>query len=321
LRSLGVWERRDDHHVLKQIGSLSLIAVGLSLLVACSDDAAVDGDSPDSGVLPMAGTGTSGGAGGATATGGSGGTGSGSGGSGGAAGSTAGTGGTGGADLDDDGGVMADAGDEEPDETVTLPSDGEALSVCAASTDCTGDGLSCSIFGTQQGFCSAECDEDDDCDEIDGLESSCDNLGVCVVDCVGDGEGDGECPQHMECVPVQSLLTPTYRCQYPEPKDHDIYEVCDGLRGDADCMEGLTCQVLAGLPLLSDVTLPYCAAGCTEAADCDDQGSDATPVCDQTSLFVLEGLCALECAEDDDCPGDMECFSMDLLENRCGYAP
>ncbi len=274
----------------------------------------------------MAGMGVTGGVGGAMATGGSGGaSGTGNTGTGGMTGGAGGAGGTAGVDPDDDGGVTAGTGGEgDMDPPVVLPSDGEALSVCLETADCNGDDLVCTVFGTYRGYCADDCTEAADCAEIDGLEPACDNTGRCVLDCAGDDNwGGGECPENMECVAVVgSLLSENFfRCQYPEPKDHDIYETCDGLRGDADCKEGLMCSVLAGLPLLSDLTLPYCAATCTEAADCDDQGSDAMPVCDTTSLFIAEGLCALECADDKDCPGDMLCFSMDLLSNRCGYAP
>jgi hypothetical protein len=72
-------------------------------------------------------------------------------------------------------------------------------------------------------------------------------------------------------------------------------------------------------PSLTDPRVAICAAECMEASDCDDLGSDATPVCDLAPLSPFESICALECAEDDECPDDMVCLDVDLVTNRCGY--
>jgi hypothetical protein len=286
------------------------IVLGLCLLlggVACGgdDEAVVAADSgmPDAG---SGGVGGSGGTGGST--GGSGGTGgAGTGGSGG-------TGGTAGMEPDEDGGVeeTVDAGDPPTE----LPNDGERLSVCTDNDDCTGDDLSCTQFGTNQGFCAQDCSEDDDCDAIDGIEAICDLQDRCVIDCGEQDGGAGECPDTMVCVETPgNPLDPTYRCQYPEVKNADLYEVCDVNRDDADCMEGLTCQLS---PSPTDPRDAFCAMGCEEASDCDDLGSDATPVCDTAPLDLFSGTCALECEEDDNCPGDLECLQVDLIMKRCG---
>ena len=219
---------------------------------------------------------------------------------------------------DEDAGIE----DEEPVEETPppLPSDGNALSVCLDDDVCNGDDLLCFVHGNYRGYCADDCDVDDDCPEIDGIAGVCSRDNKCHIDCDVDGEPEGDCPSNMACVEVASAQIRTdFVCQYPEPKDRDSFERCDGLRGDSDCMEGLSCDVFVGLPLLSELAEPYCARTCTEASDCDDAGSDATPVCDLNSILVSDGLCALECEEDDQCPGDMECITIDLLQRRCGY--
>jgi len=215
---------------------------------------------------------------------------------------------------DDDGGVEMDASEPLPD----LPMDGNALSVCESTEDCNGDDLECAVFGNYRGYCAEDCATDDDCAEIDGIAPICDSSGVCVLVCAGSGEGDGECPENMTCAAIMpTLLDPVlYRCQYPQPKNLDIYEVCDAAKDNADCKGDLTCQIFPGLTDLRD---SVCSAGCTEASDCDDLGGDATPVCDLSALAPFDGICALDCQEDEECPADMICIAVDLLTNRCGH--
>jgi hypothetical protein len=212
----------------------------------------------------------------------------------------------------EDAGVASDAGDAgEP--LPLLPMDGNALSVCASSDDCNGDDLLCAVFGSYQGYCAQDCGDDADCAAIDGITPSCDDDGVCVIDCAGDG-GIGECPNDMVCAAIMptSFDDPYYRCQYPEPKNLGVYEVCDD---DAQCEGELTCEV----PGLLDLRATICSATCSEASDCDALGGSATPVCDPPPLSPFDGVCALDCAEDGDCPGDMTCIAVDLLTNRCGH--
>lgn len=267
----------------------------------------------------MAGAGAVGGeggeAGGGTGGGGAGGAGGTAGGGAGGVGGTAGTAGTAGMEPDEDGGVDPDAGE---DPGPVLPMDGNALSVCTSTDDCNGDDLVCAVFGTYRGYCAEDCGESADCAEIGGIEATCDNNDRCVLDCAGGGEGDGECPTNMICAEITAnpILDPIYRCQYPEPKNLDTYEVCDPDRGNSECREHLTCTMFPGLTDLRDSA---CVAGCTEASDCDDHGGAATPVCDPMPLSPLDGMCALECEEDTDCPDEMTCIDVDLISKRCGH--
>jgi hypothetical protein len=259
----------------------------------------------------MGGTGGSGGggAGGAGGEGGVGGT------AGGGSGGTGGTAGTAGIDPEEDGGVEADGGDVPGP---MLPMDGNALSVCASTEDCNGDDLVCAVFGTFRGYCAEDCAESADCGEVGGVEATCDNNDRCVIDCVGGGEGDGECPENMICAAVTTnpILEPIFRCQYPEPKNLDTYAICDPDLGNSECREHLICQMFPGLTDLRD---SVCVAECTEPADCDDHGGTATPVCDVNPLSPLDGMCALECEEDAECPDEMTCIDVDLLSKRCGH--
>lgn len=260
----------------------------------------------------MGGSGGSGGSGaGGAGDGGDGGT------AGGGTGGTGGSAGTAGMEPDEDAGVDPDAGDDEPD--VVLPMDGDALSVCASSYDCNGDDLVCAVFGNYRGYCAEDCAEPADCGDVGGIEATCDNTDRCVIDCVGGGEGDGECPDDMVCAAVTTnpILEPIYRCQYPEPKNLGTYEICDPDLGDSECRQHLICQVFPGLTDLRD---SVCVAGCMEPADCDDHGGSATPVCDPNPLSPLDGMCALECAEDTECPDEMTCIDVDLLSKRCGHS-
>lgn len=252
-----------------------------------------------------------GGSGGTSGTGGTGG--AGTGGTGGAgSGGTGGTGGTGGMEPDEDGGVDVDGGDEpKPD----LPDDGNELSTCDTTDDCNGDDLVCATFGTFQGYCAQDCTEAADCAAVSGIDQICDNNDRCVVDCSAEGS-DGDCPNDMECAEITTspISDPIFRCQYPEPKDKAIYEACDFDRGDADCSGDLVCHMFPGL---TDPRVAICADGCMEASDCDDLGSDARPVCDPAPLSPFDGICALECEADEDCPADMACADVDLVLNRC----
>jgi hypothetical protein len=236
------------------------------------------------------------------------------------------TGSNGSASTDDDATTAGDedagtAMDEEPAQPaeVTLPTDGNALSVCATDEDCNGDDLLCVAYGFYRGYCADDCGEDADCPAIDGIEATC-RGGSCEIDCGVDGAPDGDCPANMECAQLSGgLLASTFVCQYPEPKDGAVYTMCDGLRGDSDCQEGLSCSVMVGLPLLSEAAAPYCSEGCTEDADCSDPGFGATPVCDRQSVLLAEGQCALDCDNDRQCPDDMLCIALDPLQKRCGY--
>jgi hypothetical protein len=275
--------------------------------VACGGDDAED--APDAGQA----LGGSGGAGGAGASGAGGG--AGSGGNAGGGSGTGGAAGTGGmAPSEEDAGIEPDPG-ETP---AALPTDGNALSVCESSNDCNGDDLECAVFGTYTGYCAEDCATDDDCAEIDGIAPTCDSKGVCVIVCAGSGEGDGACPMNMTCAAIAPTVfdAPLYRCQYPEPKNRDLYETCDAKRRDADCKDGLTCQLFPGL---TDFRDSVCVSSCTEATDCDDLGSNATPVCDLSPFNLFERICALDCNEDEDCPGEMTCLAIDLLTSRCGH--
>lgn len=217
-------------------------------------------------------------------------------------------------DPDDDGGVEVDGGDEP---LPPLPMDGEALSVCAETADCNGDDLVCAVFGTYQGYCAEDCTEDTDCEAVGGIAATCDSDDRCVIDCSPEGS-DGDCPEDMVCgeITTNPILDPIFRCQYPQPKNLEIYEVCNPDLESADCKGNLTCEIFPGLTDLRD---SICADSCTEAADCDDLGGSATPVCDPAPLSPFDGICALECEEDADCPNEMTCIDVDLITSRCGH--
>jgi len=264
--------------------------------------------------MPMAGNGGMGGIGGSGGSGAGGATGGVGGTSGAGAGGSAGSAGSAGMDPDED----AAMDPMDPMDPVALPSDGEQLAVCFDTDACNGDDLVCVQFDSYQGYCADDCSEDSDCPDIEGIEGTCDNNDRCVIDCVGDGEGDGECPASMECVLVTQapLGDPPYRCQDPEAKSGDVYDRCDADRGDADCKEDLSCEIFPGP---TDARDSICAAGCMEDDDCDDLGSDATPVCDLAPLSPLEGICGLDCAEDDECPDGLTCLQVAPFSYRCGH--
>jgi hypothetical protein len=233
------------------------------------------------------------------------------------AGGTGGTGGTGGMVGGEDAG--ADDGGTEPavdgggtggtgGGTGGLAVNGTRLAVCYSDADCD-NGLECSRYGNNAGFCVETCVDETDCEDIGGLTPSCSTGGVCRVDCSDDGTM-GDCPANMECAEIVTgippLSTTTYRCQYPAgsgAKNVAAYGECDASHSDGDCEEGLFCQSETGT----------CVAICMDETDCTDPGTDAITVCDKPTLLSSEGPCGLSCSDSKDCPGDLVCQSTGLL--------
>lgn len=188
-------------------------------VAACSGDD--DSGTPAGGVGGSGGTGGSGGVGGGTGgsagmvggmgamggMGGSGGGGMGGSGGGGMGGSDAGdTGGSGGMmdddagmEMDDDGGVEVDAG---PDAGET-GDDGAQNGACRASGELCDDGLGCyEPDENLPNFCTLECNDDEDCEELGGATWTCFiNGGLCRVQC-DSGNGNDDCPAGFECTDV-----------------------------------------------------------------------------------------------------------------------
>jgi hypothetical protein len=230
----------------------------------------------------------------------------------------------------------SDAGEPEatPGTLLDLPHDGERTSACYGVDDCNGDDLLCfATAGTAPGFCTEDCKEDTDCKPIDGLTASCSPEGRCQVDCAGTGEGDGKCPENMECrdlpnpmgpgivTPVViDALTPNWRCVYPVDagsNDVKLYGKCERAHGNGDCEGVLGCHAPTGG--LSAATGPgYCTGACTAATDCTlPNGTTSLPLC-------VSGACDFDCsASGATCPQGMNCRDVDnsLLDEsfRCRF--
>jgi hypothetical protein len=102
-------------------------------------------------------------------------------------------------EMDDDGGVEVDAG---PDAGET-GDDGAQNGACRASGDACDDGLGCyEPDENLPNFCTLECTEDEDCEELGGATWTCFiNGGLCRVECDRDN-GNDDCPAGFECTDV-----------------------------------------------------------------------------------------------------------------------
>ena len=207
-------------------------------------------------------------------------------------------------------GSVPPAKDDAGAPLVSLPADGNRLSVCYQAADCNGDDLTCYIPDSiGPGFCTEDCAIDKDCQALEGMAMTCSPEGQCRVDCTGKGKGDGKCPTHMECrdVSVGIITTPSYRCTYPEGSGSRVsakYERCDPTHDDGDCMDKLACFVPSGF---GTGTGPgYCAPACTEAKNCEaPAGANAAPACEN-------GHCTLDCSgAGTTCPAGMNCRDID----------
>jgi hypothetical protein len=161
--------------------------------------------------MGAAGTGGMGGAGGMGGMSGMGGAGgmSGTGGAGGMSG-MGGMGGTGGM-MDDDAGMMDDDGGVEVDAAVDSGTDagntaeeGAQNGACREGGDACDDGLGCyEPDNAHPGFCTAECQDDDDCAALGGAEWTCYVMGnLCRVICDSAANGNDECPAGFQCAEV-----------------------------------------------------------------------------------------------------------------------
>lgn len=162
--------------------------------------------------MAAAGTGGMGGAGGMGGMSGAGGM-SGMGGAGGMGGMSGGmgaTGGTGGMTMDDDAGMMDDDGGVEIDAAVDSGTDaggdtaeGEQNGSCGADDQQCDDGLGCYRPDMNlTGFCTLECQDDDDCNALGGADWTCYTMGnLCRVQC-DSGNGNDDCPDGFECTDV-----------------------------------------------------------------------------------------------------------------------
>jgi hypothetical protein len=252
-----------------------------------------------------------------------------SGGSGGAGGSTSGTGGSSGeggtGNGDDDGGTDPGGdGDGDGDASVPpldLPDDGNQGSVCVDDRDCNRD-LGCYVAGFEgQGFCSALCETEADCEAIEGASYVCSMLvGVCEVECEGEDDTQS-CPEPMVCTntgfgPGQG--GESFRCKYPgdtaPAEAAGLLELCSLF---VPCEEGLLCNPTGSAG--NGFCTVACEAAENDCSELDDAAGDATPECTNLPGPAGGERCTLDCREaEDGCPGDMTCIRFGPM-SRCGY--
>ena len=268
------------------------------------------------------GTSGSGGRGGSSASGSGGSSASGSGGSstsGSGGSSTSGSGGsTPGPDEDAGQDPPADAGmDADPDPN-PAPTDGNQLAACDNDRDCN---MNLGCYGGQNGgFCTRECERDQDCASLQGAEYHCGNSGLCSVECDGPND-DAACPGDLECISVGGGQggggQQGGRCLYPaddnDPEPNGPFAECNG---GGSCQDGLQCigdnQDQSG----------FCSHNCTpEDQDCSDVPAPSGAL---TASCVPQGpnqgICALDCkANTAGCPTGMECVAQGFY-SLCRYA-
>jgi hypothetical protein len=116
-----------------------------------------------------------------------------------------------------DGSVPGSPGDRDANvEPDPLPMTGDQLSVCGAPADCDMN-FGCYDVGPGRGFCTAVCENDNDCKEIDGADYSCSADGLCEVECGGGPRGSERCPEGLVCTQVTDTGPGGLRnrCKYP----------------------------------------------------------------------------------------------------------
>jgi hypothetical protein len=92
---------------------------------------------------------------------------------------------------DDDGGSASPAGQS---------------AACTTANDCE-DGLACYAMN----HCTVECDDDNDCDDLDGAEYTCSSMGQCRVECAD----DDDCPDGLSCESLGGGGGGILRCVLP----------------------------------------------------------------------------------------------------------
>ncbi len=193
-------------------------------------------------------------------------------------------------DDDDDGGTPAGTGGSRPEGTGAF---------CEAPSDCFPDVAEGEIDGeilcldrVEDGYCTHECEVDDDC---------------CAA--------EGECEEglHQVCSPFES--TGERMCFVScEPEDLDA-------AGEDD--EGTYCQKRASPDFIcrssggGSENRKVCVPGdCGGGADCQSD-ADCTGGLECNTTFS-GGYCgARECETNDDCPGDMACVEGASGPNLC----
>jgi hypothetical protein len=198
-----------------------------------------------------------------------------------------------------DAGMMAGDSAQDPmsePEPVVLPMDGTQFAVCENDRDCD-MGLGCYGAGAATGYCSAECEGDEDCAAL-GANFGCGQSGLCAAEC--EGEQDSACPAHMRCTPVGE---DTFRCQYPPELTEEPPVPFGGCENDMDCGE-LEClgSAMGGSG--------FCSRACTpEEPGCEDlmpASGSIQPTCVPQNPQL--GRCALDCeAAPDGCPEGLSC--------------
>jgi hypothetical protein len=190
--------------------------------------------------------------------------------------------------------------------SVTLPTDGNQLSVCTmAQGDCN-KGFACyggsTPFSAGRGFCSKICTMDTDCDGLapSGTKYTCTTGGggvhMCDVVCTGTDDTTS-CPAHMTCQQTAAATGGTmasFRCKYPLEKS-GAWGPCND--GTHECDAMLTC---AGTTSSMSRT-GYCTASCMMDGDCPKPSSGTvTPTCITVApargMMMATKLCGLDCS-------------------------
>ena len=275
----------------------------------------------DGGMSGRGGTGASGTGSGGTSAGGTGGT---------SAGGTGGTsaGGSGGSmtDPDQDGGqdpMPVAGGNPDPMPDPARPMDGNQLATCENDRDCN---MNMGCYGAEAGgFCTRECENDEDCASLQGAAYSCGNSGLCIVECEN-ADDDASCPTGLACVAIGGGGGggDAFRCLYPEADEPSggAFAECNGGGGGPGPGGGDSCG--DGLQCIGDtqMTSGFCSHGCTpEDQDCSDV---AAPSGTLTASCIPQGpeqgVCALDCkATPAGCPTGMECITQGFY-SLCRYA-
>ena len=227
--------------------------------------------------------------------------------------------------VDMDAAVPMDAAQPTPDAGSDAGSDSGAnppdsrtapqLAPCEAFEEgACAEGLGCYVRGNGPGFCTATCEDDEDCEVLTDAEYTCSTtfgggqggnggMGLCRIEC--EGENDTEsCPGSLECISVGGQGGQgnggAFRCGYTDdPPDQGEGTVARWGRcteSDADCAGNLV-----RYSTFQENADGFCTDTCENNDDCsEDPGSgDIDPTCG------TQNECRFDCAEGGTCPDGM----------------
>jgi hypothetical protein len=215
--------------------------------------------------------------------------------------------------------------------TENPPTDGSQLTPCTfGEQDACADGLGCYQRGATSGFCTATCEDDEDCAALSGADYTCSTtfggggqgpgggMGLCRIDCEGADDTES-CPAPLKCLSVGGGFGGNgngngngqggaFRCGYAQdqaPQGADDVPLWGRCEDSGDCVGDLVCY-----GVFQQGAAGFCTHTCENTDDCTDApaSGDIEPTCG------TQNQCRFDCTEGGTCPDGLEC-----IQDRCVY--